>query len=394
MKIALLASNDLSLLNFRGDLIRELARQGHEVLAFAPQRAEGIAERLAETGALFVATPLDPQGLNPLRDLAYRRDLGALFRCHAPDLLLAYTIKPVVHGCPAARAAGVARVFALITGLGAAFNTGGLRGWLLARVAAGLYRSAFRACTGVIVQNPDIARFFTTRRFVPAGVPMTVVPGSGVNTIRFAAAPSPPPPPRFLFLGRLLWDKGVREFSAAARIVQRVEPTAEFLVVGRADRNPAAMTAEELRQLQAEGIVQHYDQVDDVSAFLRRCTALVLPSYHEGMPRAVLEAMATARPVITTDVIGCRETVFGVGSAMIGDHGARVGRNGLLVPVRSAAALADAMLYLVNRPAIAQEMGRAGRQITETHFDVEQINRRMLAAMGLLPAPAVNLPQP
>lgn len=388
MKIAILASNDLSLLNFRGELIRLLVREGHQVLAFAPRRAPDIAARLDGVGAQFVETPLDPQGMNPFRDLAYRRGLEALFRHHAPDLLLAYTIKPVVHGCPAARAAGVPRVHALITGLGAAFNTGGLKGRLLAGIAARLYRAAFRACDSIIVQNPDMAQFFRTRGIIPPNGRLVVVPGSGVNLRHFTPEPLVPTPPRFLFLGRLLGDKGVREFGVAAREVKQIHPEAEFWLVGRADRNPAAMTPEELQQLQADGIVQHFDQVEDVRSFLRRCSVLVLPSYHEGMPRSVLEAMATGRPIITTDVIGCRETVFGLRSGTIGAHGVRLGANGLLVPVRSAPALAEAMNYLAEHPDTAREMGRAGRELAEVNFDVDKINGRMLDAMALSVAPA------
>lgn len=392
MKIALLASNDLSLLNFRGELIRLLVREGHDVLAMAPRRTLDIAERLRAAGAQFVETPLDPQGLNPLRDLAYRRALKVLFRRHAPDLLLAYTIKPVVHGCPAARSAGVKRVCALITGLGAAFHTGGIKGRLLALVASRLYRAAFRACDTVIVQNSDMAAFFTTRGIISRGGTLAVVPGSGVNVRHFTATLPPSGPPRFLFLGRLLWDKGVLEFVSAARMVKQIHPEAEFWLVGRADRNPAAMSPEDLRRLQEDGIVQHFDHVEDVRDFLRRCTALVLPSYHEGMPRSVLEAMAMARPVITTDVIGCRETVFGLEAGTIGGAGARRGQNGLLVPVRSASALSEAMLYLAHRPEIAREMGRSGRELAEVNFDVDKVNLRMLDAMALSTAPGSHFP--
>lgn len=385
MKIAVLASHDASLINFRGDLLRTFVATGQEVVAVAPLETPAVPEALARIGVKFRTVGLVRAGMNVFVDWRYLRELKAVLRDEKPDVVLAYTIKPVVYGMRAASTLRIAGRYALITGLGAAFHSGGVKGWVLRRLAMMLYRTSLARCTRIIVQNAEIGDYFRKRRIVARGADMITVPGSGVNLVHFVAEPIFPEVTRFLFLGRLLWDKGVGEFSAAARAVKQSHPSAEFWIVGRADPNPAAMTPEEMRQLQQEGIVRYFDQVDDVRPLLRQCSALVLPSYHEGMPRSVLEAMATGRPVITTDTIGCRETIFDAGAKTIGAHGVRAGVNGLLVPVRSAAAVAEAMLYLVKQPETAREMGRAGRRLAEKHFDVEQINRRMLEAMDLNP---------
>jgi glycosyltransferase involved in cell wall biosynthesis len=179
----------------------------------------------------------------------------------------------------------------------------------------------------------------------------------------------------------MLRDKGVAEYAAAARLVKAQIPQARFLLVGDTDPNPAAISRKQLDQWHAEGGVEYRSAVSDVRALLCDCSVYVLPSYHEGMPRSVLEAMSTGRPVITTDTIGCRETISRAGAA---DHeDIRTGENGLLVPVRSIEPLASAMVRLAMDPGLRMQMGRRGREIAEQQFDVRLINGRMLHAMDL-----------
>jgi glycosyltransferase involved in cell wall biosynthesis len=381
MKIIVLAGLDRSLSNFRGPLMRAMIAAGHEVVACAPFESMGIADELAEIGVRFVPVALSRAGLNPLADVRYRRMLRSIFLRERPDVVLAYTIKPIVHGIPVAKRAGVRHCYALITGLGAAFNTSGLKGRMLQVIAAKLYSRALRACKLIMVQNSGIADRFSDLGITTATSSVMIIAGSGVDTERFVAQPLPDGPPVFLLLARMLRDKGIEEFVAAARIVKSEIPRAKFLLVGDADPNPAAISPEQLQKWTREAVVEYHVAVADVRPLLARCTVYVLPSYHEGMPRSVLEAMATARPIITTDTIGCRETISMAGAA---DHeDIRTGENGLLVPVRSIGPLASAMLRLVKYPGLSMQMGRKGREIAEQQFDVRLINGRMLHAMDL-----------
>jgi len=384
MKVAVIAGNEQSLINFRGSLIQELVRLGHEVVACAPEGGGSAAVELAAWGVRFAPIQFSRAGVNPLSDILSERRMEAMFVRERPAIVLAATIKPVVYGIPAAYRAAVSRRYALVTGLGAAFYTDGVKGHLLSVVATRLYRRALRRCTRVIVQNRDIAEFFLRRRIVDNGARITVVPGSGVDTTYFSAkAVSAAAAPSFLLLGRLLRDKGVGEYVEAAREVRRRLPAARFLLVGDFDSNPASITEAQLDAWKKEGVIEHRPFVSDVRAFLEGCTVYVLPSYHEGLPRSVLEAMATARPIITTDAIGCRDTIFGVAEAASRHTDFRSGENGLLVPVKSGSALAAAMLHLAENPCVAAAMGRRGREIAEQHFDVCRINALMLEAMGI-----------
>ncbi len=383
MKIFLLGGNDLSLINFRGPLIRDLVAAGHEVVAAAPPE-NAVAPALQSLGARYCPIRLARSGLNPWQDWQTRTELRRVFETERPDIVLAYTIKPIVHGLPAARLAGVGRRYALVTGLGAAFHTSGLKGYLLRQAASVLYRRALRGATGIIVQNQEIADCFVRLGILAPNVTTTLVPGSGVDCQSFSFAPvQVHKAPVFLLLGRMLWDKGIAEYVAAARAVKKTLPHACFRLVGDTDPNPAAIPVAKLEAWNREGIVEYQPAVRDVRPLLRECTVYVLPSYHEGMPRSVLEAMATGRPVITTDTIGCRETIIDAGPPDA--EGVRTGKNGFMVPVGAPDPLAAAMLRLAQAPGLAGQMGRRGRELAENLFDVRRINPLMLRAIGLVP---------
>ena len=221
---------------------------GHDVVACAPAETPDVGDELAEMGARFVAVALNRAGLNPLADLRYRRLLRDIILQERPDVVLAYTIKPIVHGLPVAKRAGVRHCYALVTGLGAAFSTGGVKGLVLRLVAATLYRRAMRSCDLVMVQNRDIAERFAAMGITTNQSKVIVVAGSGIDTTQFSAEAMPVGPPVFLMLARMLHDKGVNEFVAAARIVRREIPAAKFLLVGDTDPNPAAIALEQLQQ--------------------------------------------------------------------------------------------------------------------------------------------------
>ena len=339
-----------------------------------------MSQALSDIGVRYVPFALTRAGLNPIVDVLMLRRLRALFRHECPDVVLSYTIKPVIYGSLAAYWSGVPRIYALITGLGAAFHTSGIKGRVLRLITVTMYRISLKRCTKVFVQNKEITDLFIREKIVTAEK-LVVVAGSGVDTSHFAFSPMPKGAPIFLLLARMLRDKGVEEYVAAARLVKAQIPQARFLLVGDTDPNPAAISRKQLDKWHAEGGVDYHSAVSDVRALLCDCSVYVLPSYHEGMPRSVLEAMSTGRPVITTDTIGCRETISEAGAA---DHeDIRTGENGLLVPVRSIGPLASAMLRMAKDPGLRMQMGRRGREIAQQQFEVRLINGRMLHAMDL-----------
>jgi glycosyltransferase involved in cell wall biosynthesis len=370
-RVVVIASYAPSLIRFREHLLRALRAAGHEVTAVAPDDAD-TAARLAELGVGFQPCALERAGMNPLHDIGYLVRMVLILRALRPDAVLAYTVKPVIWGLLAGRLAGVRRRFALITGLGYAFTAqGGAQSGrsALATLLSALYRQALRGCEVVFFQNPDDQREFIARNHLAIGQKTLIVNGSGVDLDVFRPYP-PPPSLSFLLIARLLRDKGIREYVAAARMVRESHPEVRFRLAGWLDLNPAAISAGELASWTASGDIEYLGVLADVRPALEECAVYVLPSYREGTPRTVLEAMATGRPVITTDVPGCRETV-------------RTGENGFLVPAADPAALANAMKAFIQQPALVSTMGAAGRQIAEQRYNASEVARVMVEAMGI-----------
>lgn len=369
-KILVLGSFAESLTRFRGALMAELVGQGYEVLACAPAADETIRRQLAALGVRYVDIALQRTGLNPLADLGLLWRLVGLLRRERPDVLFCYTIKPVVYGALAARLVGGIRVTPMITGLGYAFMGGGGRLQRLVSAAArGLYRLALQRAHCVFFQNPDDLGEFRRLNLLPAQARIQQVPGSGVDTLEYAQMPVPAAPV-FLLVARLVRDKGVYEYVEAARQVRRQYPAARFQIAGWIDENPTAIREEALAAWVSEGVVEFLGKLEDVRPALAACAVYVLPSYREGTPRSVLEAMAVGRAIITTDAPGCRETVV--------DQ-----YNGVLVPVADAARLAHAMCSFIERPERVEEYARASRQLAEQRFDVRIVNRLIIQGMDL-----------
>lgn len=377
MKIAVIGGFARSLITFRGDMLRSMVELGHEVLAMAPEDDPEVAAALEEMGVRYRPVPLRRTGMNPIRDAVTVVALARALRAYRPDAVFVYAVKPVIYGSMAARLAGVRLRVAMITGTGSAFSGGGSRkrrlvSWLVKR----LYWAGLAGVHVVFFQNPDDERLFRSLGLVGRRKQrIERVGGSGVDLTRFAPVPLPDGPMTFLLIGRVIRDKGVAEYVEAARQVRKAHPEARFQLLGPLDVNPTAISKDELDGWVASGDIEYLGRTPDVRPNLALAHVCVLPSYGEGMPRSVLEAMAMARPVIVTDVPGCRETVV-------------PGRNGLIVPVRDPAALADAMTRLIEEPGRLAEMGRESRRLAEERFDVVAVNQTIVEAMGLAPATA------
>ncbi len=363
-KILLSSNSAWNLANFRKPVIEALVAAGFDVVAVAS--ADGEEGRLEALGARFRPIRLRGAGTSPAEDSRLLLDYIRILRDERPAMFLGFTAKPNIYGSLAARLTGVP-VAATISGLGSAFLKGGLLGGLLLR----LYRLALGGARAIFFQNPADRELFIARRIARPDQ-ARLVAGSGIDLGRFAPAPIVEDGAfRFLLIGRLLLDKGIAEFVEAARIVRAKHPEARFqLLGGSVADNPSAVPQAELVRWAAETIVELLGVHDDVRPFISAANCVVLPSYREGLPRSLLEGAAMARPLIASDVPGCREVV---------DHGV----NGLLCEVRSSASLAAAMeRMLAMTPGERSAMGAAGRHKVEDEFDQRLVAQAYLAEIA------------
>jgi glycosyltransferase involved in cell wall biosynthesis len=374
MRVAVIAGWAPSLVKFRGPLLAAMVARGHEVTAMAPEGSGSDAEvrsQLAALGVGFAPIELQRAGIDPVADARAIRGLVRRLRALRPDLVLGYTIKPVIYGSLAARLAGVPHRAAMITGMGSGLTGARTRKQrLVAAIARALYRAGLAQCEVVIFQNPDDRAALAALGAIPSHARVAVVRGSGVDLAHYAPRPLPAGPPVFVFLGRLLRDKGIAEYVAAARSVRARYPAARFQILGWLDPNPESLTERELAAVVAEGAVEYLGASDDVRPHLAAAHVLVLPSYREGTPRSVLEAMSMNRAVITTDAPGCRDTVID-------------GESGLIVPVRDARALAAAMIRLAASPTLLARLAAAGRARAVELYDAHEVAASVLAVLGL-----------
>ncbi len=369
----MISSQAFSIANFRGPLIRELVARGVVVHALAPDFDADTRARVAALGAHPVDYSLSRTGLNPLRDLWDVVRLRRVLKRLSPDASLAYFIKPVIYGSLAAWAAGVPARYSMIEGLGYVFVEGGSakpyrRALRLAVLH--LYKCAMKANRRVLFLNPEDLKQFVEGKTVTAAQ-AAQIDGIGVDLDHYAPVPPVLEPVTFVLIARMLREKGVYDFIEAARIVRGRFPSARFMLVGGTDPNPGSVAKSHLEGWVAEGLIEWSGQVSDVRPWIARASVFVLPSYYrEGVPRSNQEAMAMGRPLITTDSVGCRETVVD-------------GVNGYLVPVRNPDALAATMARFIESPELIRQMGREGMRLANERFDVRIINREILAILGL-----------
>ncbi len=368
IKIMIVAGLGASLVLFRGDMIKSWLKKGFKVVAAAP--GSDVEKQLKNMGAAYHSIPLNRTGLNPFADLVLFLQLRKLLKREKPGYLFCYTAKPVIFGSLAAFFNRKIRVFVMITGLGYVFSAGSVKGLLLKKLIAWLYRIALSRSEKVFFQNPDDLEEFLKLKIIRQDKAI-LINGSGVNIDNFSPRPLPQSQISFLMIARLLREKGVNEYIEAARIVKNRQPQARFVLVGWSfSDNPSAIGPDQIEMWKHEGIVEIYGETKDVRPYIADSSVYVLPSYREGTPRTVLEAMAMGRPIITTDVPGCRETV-------------RDGLNGFLVSVKDSNALAEAMEKMIREPNLLAQMGTESRKLAEQKYDVHKVNRVINKEMGI-----------
>ena len=369
MKIAVLSSFTTSLFWFRIDMMQAFRKAGYEVLAVGDGPEEEWAQRFSDLGIRYRRIPVQRNGTNPIRDLTTLRALLRLLKEEKPDKIFAYQAKTVIYGGIAARVRGIREFYPLIAGVGSVFLGGGFKQKLIRSILVAEYRLGMGHAPKIFFQNRDDLKVFTDAKILPRHKAV-MIHGSGVNVEKFTPT-SLPEEPGFLCISRLIRDKGVWEYLEAARKLRAKRPEARCVLVGPFDTNPSAIKPEELQPYIDDGSVEYVGEQKDVQPFLRSCTAYVLPSYHEGTPKTVLEAMACGRPTITTDAPGCRETVTD-------------GVNGYLVPVRDVDAIVTAMERILDDPANAQRMATQARRIAEDVYDVHKVNASICKTMGVI----------
>ena len=363
--VLLSANSSWNIAHFRSGLVRGLLAHGYRVVVAAPR--DEHSHRLAELGAEFVDLPVDSSGASVAQDLRLLWRYRTVFRRFCPTAFLGFTAKPNIYGSLAARVAG-ARVINNITGLGTVFIERGL----LTAIVTKLYRVALRRSSTVLFQNAEDRDFFIGRGLVRPEQ-ADLVPGDGIDLDQFRPKPGErgAGPFRFLLVGRLLWDKGLGEYVAAARSLRRAHPDVAFQILGPSGvDNRTAVPSATLEQWRAEGIVDYLGESDDVRPALAQADCVVLPSYREGLPRTLLEGSAMGKPLIATDVPGCRDVVVD-------------GETGFLCEARSAEALAQAMQRMLQLPSDQrQRMGEAGRSQVERNYSEGLVLAKYLEALG------------
>ncbi|WP_027371168.1 glycosyltransferase family 4 protein [Desulfovermiculus halophilus] len=409
--IVILGAKPKSLINFRGDLIKSLVHTGHRVTAMsAPAEAE-IVQGIQELGAEFRSYPVNRRGLSPVQDMRTMLSLRRAFAELRPDIVLAYTIKPVIWGGLALSGRKDTRFYAMIEGLGYAFQEASWKRKLLNNIVSFLYKTSLKKAQKVIFLNPDNLKVFLSRHIIDESKSM-IVDGIGIDLEKYSQTSLPLSAPVFLSIGRLLGEKGFREFFQAAKQVKDKYPQARFQILGGEDPSSDGISLSEIKEWEEQGVVEYLGVTDDVRPYIAGCHVYVLASYYgEGLPRTIIEAMAIGRPIITTDNVGCRETVdFGgrrsdVGGRMsdVGSRKSEIGRrrsdvgegneeesrcrirqgkNGFLVPVKDPNSLARAMECFIQEPELAEKMGRESRRMAEERFDVRIINQQMMKILG------------
>lgn len=369
-RVIVMGSLAESLLIFRGALLKEMVSRGHTVFACAPNASEAIKQELSRLGVEYHDVKLERTGLNPYKDLIGFISIIKLIRKLKPDVFLGYTNKPIIYGSVAARLCGVPRIYSMIEGLGYTFFNHGFGVALVGFIVNKLFWFSLKFNHTIFFLNADNLTLLAQKGILGKSAHTVIMNGIGVDLNKFART-DVPKNLSFLMIARLLRDKGVSEYIHAAQIIKQKHPDVLFRFVGWPDENnPNAISESDLNLLKKSNNIQYIERLEDVRPVIAESSVYVLPSYHEGVPVTVMEAMAMARPIITTDAPGCRETVI-------------AGKNGFLVPVKNVEALVNALEHFVTHPAEVRYMGIESRQLAEFKFDSHKINHQLLLETGL-----------
>ena len=364
--ICIVATNGTSLTNFRGPLISDLVKRGYEVTCVSIEPPEEMEDSIRALGAKYVQVEGSRVGTGIFSGFGMIKAYKRLFRELNPDVCFLYMSKPIAFGGYAAVKSKVKHINILVNGLENAYYRTGFKDFIVRCVMSTFYRYIAKRADNVFFQNHDDMNYFKEHGMLKKEN-ASVVGGSGVDMSYFQKKPLPDKP-IFLMVARLLWSKGIREYLAAAEKLKNCCPHAKVMLVGGLDKNDESLSEAELNVYIKKADIEYCGFANDVRPYLEKCSVFVLPSYHEGLPRSVIEAMSVGRAIITTDVPGCRETV-------------NDGKNGYLVPVRDCNQLFQKMKSLADSPELRLEMAEQSYRLCKAKFEVGIVNQSMIEKM-------------
>jgi glycosyltransferase involved in cell wall biosynthesis len=369
MKIAIISSHTPSLFWFRMDMMQEFRKKGNTVIALGPDPEVDWKAKFEKFDIEYKQIYVERNGINPFKDLKSFWTIHKFMGREKPDKVFVYQAKTIVYGSIAAKINGISEVYPLVAGLGSIFRGTGFKNKIIKTIMKIEYWVACKCSEKVFFQNNDDKKEFIVNRLIEDDKTV-IINGSGVNLEKFKPTPFPEIP-TFLFIGRLIKDKGIVEYLEACSKVKEKNPGVRCMLVGPYDSNPSALKPEELKPYIESGAIEYFGEQNDVREFITQCSTYVLPSYHEGTPKTVLEAMAMGRSIITSNAPGCRETVTN-------------GINGYLVEIKDVQGLVDKMEYLIMNPNTNHVMGAESVKIAREKYDVKIVNSRILKTMGLI----------
>ncbi len=368
-KIFFVANIQYTLTHFRSELIDQLRSMGHEVYLICPNTEGNL--HVEQSDPYMLDIKLSRGGLNPLKEFVTFMTLARLYRKEKPDIVLNFTIKPIIYSSLAAGFfSSKTRIFSNITGLGYVFTDKSLKAKIVRVIVTLLYKLSFKFNQRVFFQNPDDEQLFQKMGLIDPKKSKRLN-GSGINLERIQLSHLPKEPQSFIFVGRLLRDKGLLELVDAVKLLSKDFPLMKCYIVGGVDDNPNSFTPEAIKEFSKCPSLIFLGHRKDVIEIMSKCEVNVLPAYREGTPRTNLEAMASGLPIITTDAPGCRETVID-------------GHNGYLIPIKDSNKLMEKMRSFLENPDQISWMGQNSRKFVEQKFDVKNVNREILNTIGVL----------
>lgn len=367
-KVIVLSSHTPSLFWFRMDMMEEFQRKGYEVIAVGNEPEDEWKEKFHKNNIRYYRARISRNGTNPIRDLETLVSLYSILKQEMPNKIFAYQAKTVIYGSLAAKLLGITEIYPLIAGVGSIFLSNSFKTKVLRLILTTEYRIAMKKCPKIFFQNRDDVEIFKKYHIVKEKQ-VAMMHGSGVNLEKYQML-ALPKSTSFLCISRLIRDKGVYEYLEACRQLHRLFPEVRCMLVGPFDSNPSAIREEDLNSFIEDKSVEYFGEQEDVRPYIEQASVFVLPSYREGTPKTILEAMASGRAIITTDAPGCRETVID-------------GENGFLVPVQNVESIVEKMKLFIEKPELISKMAAVGRKRAEEIFDVNKVNDYVVKTMKL-----------
>lgn len=375
IKIALIGTVADKIYGFRADLIKKLIAEGHIVYAFTSEYSFDDLEKIKALGAIPITYQLSRGGLNPFADIKSMYQLINKLKAIKPDIVFSYFAKPIVYGTLAAKIAKVPMKIGMLEGLGYTFTEQpegqSNKAKLVKKIQVFLYKISLPCLDKIIFLNPDDPKDLLDKNNISVKK-IEILGGIGLNLHDYPYVPKNVYLPlEFLFIGRLLKEKGIHELISAVKIVKQKYPDTVFTILGEIDHaNMGALNQTQLDEYIQTGLINYIGHVSNVKDYIIQSDVFVLPSFREGVPRSTQEAMAIGRPVITTDVPGCRETVID-------------GVNGFLIPKWNVEILAEKMIFFIENPEQVSIMGNESYKLAMEKFDANKVNHRLLEMLGL-----------